>query len=116
MTTREVRAKLGAISQQRVSKLVKDGFLVVEDDGSGRLKYDRESVESLARIRAMKRAETPEQAEERRILHDEASERFRRARDRERAEAAERQKHLDELYERAVLALEKIAKKLEWPR
>lgn len=101
---------LGGLTQQRVSQLLREGFLVAQDDGSGRLQYDRDVAEKLARARAVRRAESPEEAETRKLEQDESRERFRRTREREAALELQRQQHLDELAERAVLALEKIAK------
>jgi hypothetical protein len=112
LTTREVRALLGGISQPRVSQLVKEGLLICEPDGEGRLRYDRPTAEALARNRASRAAATIEGAEERKALQDEARDRFKRERERARAAEEERTKRLDDLKERTVRALESIAKQL----
>jgi DNA-binding transcriptional MerR regulator len=105
-TTREVRAALGNLSQQRISQLVRGGLLVAERDPEGRLQYDRETVDRLSRDRAARAARTADDADERAALVEEARDRFRRER-RERviAERA-RIEYLDSLRERSVVALE----------
>lgn len=110
MTTREVRAALGSLSQQRVSQLVREGILVVDHDANGVLQYDRATVESLASERASKHSRNSANAEERRALRDEANDRFKRQRERERLAEAERIARLDDWRERATIALEGIAK------
>lgn len=104
---------LGGLTQQRISQLVKQGLLVAEMDSGGRYKYDRETAERLARNRAARAALSVEEAEERKVLQAEARDRFRRQREREMAEEKARIEKLDSLCERAVDALEKIAKGLE---
>lgn len=101
---------LGGVTQARVSQLVRQGLLVAERDTNGSYQYDRLATEALVRNRAALKALKldPAHSDEQRALHAEAQDRFRRQRDRERALAEERQRRLDELYERGVLALESI--------
>jgi multidrug resistance efflux pump len=101
---------LGGITNARISQLVRAGDLIAHADPEGRYQYDRASVEALARVRAMRTAVSVEQAESRKAMHDESRARIARQREQARSEAAERQKHLDELQERGVRALETIAK------
>lgn len=105
-----MRAALGNVSQQRVSQLVRGGLLVAERDPEGRLQYDRETVDRLVRDRARRAARSDAEADERAALVEEARDRFaRQRREREERELA-RRAHLDELLERAVAALERIAR------
>lgn len=108
MSTRDVQVMLGNITQGRVSQLVREGKLVAERDSEGRYRYDRDSVERLARERAARFAENAQSADERRALHDEARDRFKRQREREREAERQRQSYLDELRDREVRALEGI--------
>lgn len=106
-----MRAALGNVSQQRVSQLVRAGILVADRDPDGRLQYDRETVDRLVRDRAARAAQrSGADADERAALVEEARDRFaRQRRERELQEKA-RRAHLDELLERAVAALERIAR------
>lgn len=99
---------LGGITQQRVSQLVRDGVLVADRDENGQLQYDRASAEAEARARAVRRSRSAEDAETRKMLHDEARERIRRQRANKAAEAEARARALDDLRERSVRALEGI--------
>ena len=108
LTTREVQQTLGNLSQQRISQLVRNGILVAERDGEGRLQYDRESVERLREHRAIQRATSVEDADERKAIQIEARDRFRRQRDKEIAEERARIMARDELQRRQVDALEGI--------
>jgi hypothetical protein len=110
LTTVQVRAILGNISQQRVSQLVRDDILIADKDDEGRLKYDRESVEQYAALRAIKKSSSAQEAEERKLRQVEARERFKRERERVARLEAERRNELDELQRRGVKALEEIAK------
>lgn len=113
MTTEEVKAVLG-VKQPRVSQLVKEGHLIAEKDtNGGALKYDRASVERLANVRAMRRAIDAEEASERKLLQDEARERHRREVKLHREREAARIAKLDDLHERATVALERIAECLK---
>jgi hypothetical protein len=109
-TTRQVRTILGNLSQQRISQLVRQGLLVAEPDSDGRLKYDGESVDRMARERAARAARTAEEGSERAALVAEARDRFRRERKAELEAELTRRAKRDELAERAVNALERIAK------
>lgn len=108
MTTREVRATLGGISQPRVSQLVRDGELIAEPDAEGRLRYDRESVIRLARVRAIRAAQSEEGATDKEARNREARDRLKRERERDEREAKARQEYEDDLRERTVKALEGI--------
>lgn len=109
LSLREVKTLLG-VSQPRVSQLVKAGELVAERDISGALQFDRATTERYAIDRAAKRERDSVAAEERRMLQTEARERFSRQRAREREAERERIETRDALFERAVIALEKLAK------
>lgn len=113
MTTKEVQKALGGLSQPRISQLVRAGILVAEDDGAGRLWYDRDSVERLARKRAADAARSEEDAESRVALLAERQDKIRRERARAAAAQAERQKRDDDWKQRAVVALEVIAQSLK---
>jgi len=113
LDTNEVRTMLGGVSQPRVSQLVKQGLLIVEKDPEGRLRYDRITVERYVAGRAEMRARDAQSADERKALHAEARDRFRRQRERERADEEKRQAYLDDLREREVHALELIAAHLK---
>lgn len=108
MTTRETRVALGNLSQQRISQLVRKGVLVVERDANGAYQYDRLSVELEAKRRALHSARDETDAAEKEAMQAEARDRFRRQRQREREAEEARQRHLDELREREVTALEGI--------
>jgi hypothetical protein len=99
-----------ALSQQRVSQLVKIGALVVDRDAEGRLQYDRVSVERYVADRAARAAADPALAEERRMQQEEARERFTRERKRREREESERRELVISLAKRAVEALERLAK------
>jgi hypothetical protein len=109
MTTLEVRAMLGGLSQGRISQLVKEGALVVERDPEGRLRYDRIAAERLARNRAARQALDAEGIDERKALQAEARDRLRRERERREQEERRRQEWQDDLRTREVKALEGIA-------
>lgn len=108
-TTREVQTALGNVSQQRVSQLVREGLLAADRDADGRLKYDRELVDRYVSERAGRAARRDGEAEERSALQAEARERLARERRRVELEKESRRAREDELRERAVTALERIA-------
>lgn len=110
LTASEVRVMLGSISQPRVSQLVRDGQLVVEKDGQGRYRYDRITTEKLAEKRAMRNAISMTDAAEREATQSEARDRMKREREREERERLARQEKLDDLWERGVKALERLAR------
>lgn len=84
-------------------------MLVAERDEDGRLQYDTETVDRLARERATRAARTAEEGSERAALVAEARDRFARRRKQQSEEEATRRARQDELAERAVAALERIA-------
>lgn len=99
-----------ALSQQRVSQLVRAGDIVADKDAEGRLQYDRASVERYVAERAQRTARDPIAAEERRMVQEEARERFARARKQREREEVERRDKLLSLAVRCVEALERMAK------
>jgi hypothetical protein len=104
---------LGGISQPRISQLVKAGHLVVEQDISGRYRYDRIATEKLAAQRVVRHAYDRPDAEAKKALQAEARDRLRRQREREEQEERERERRHDDWRERSVIALELIAQRLK---
>lgn len=97
------------VSQPRISQLVKKSELIAHKDVTGELQIDRESVERYATKRAVSNATSPEEEEAKRARHEEANDRFARERKRARAADEARTRKREELHERSVTALERIA-------
>lgn len=112
MTAREVQGALG-VSQQRVSQLVKRGDIAAQRSPvDGRMQYDGASVQAYAAERAARKASSAASADERRARQEEAAYRFERERRRHAEEVERRRRWEDDLKERAVAALERIAKEI----
>lgn len=112
ITTRDA-CKALRLGQQRVSQLCNDGTLAATKDDDGNWQIDRESIESLVAERAQKKARTAQEREEARALAEENRDRLRRQRAQEKQRELARVARLDELQERGVAALERIAKYLD---